>query len=272
MIQFASKQGTNHGIMTRLATGSLDVIEIIHKITSFLNATIIPLDLLSNGAYAFVQKNRFDLFYTTRSKKTTTSYMKIQHSVFVSSSTSYKNCAHHTHPEIVFIGRSNVGKSSLINALLERKQLAKVSKTPGKTALINHFLVNNGIHFVDLPGYGWAQVSHATKIKWEKMVRDYLLYRTQIKTVFLLLDSKIPSQKIDLDFMDWLSAHRIPFAIILTKADKKNTMRSQKNYCTLMHNFMENWTTSPSVFFASAYDKLGLQDILSYIEKVIATT
>lgn len=194
--------------------------------------------------------------------------MKISSAAFISSNAHYKKCPNDLRPEVAFIGRSNVGKSSLINALLQRKQLAKVSKTPGKTQLINHFLVNDRIYFVDLPGYGWAQVAYATKIKWEKMIRAYLLHRENMVAVFLLIDSKIAPQEIDLAFMRWLGENRIPFAIILTKADKKYKALTQKNYTALIQILEEEWEPIPSIFFVSSHDRSGIQNILSYMEEI----
>lgn len=192
--------------------------------------------------------------------------MKIHSVDLVSSSPAYQTCPDQARPEVAFMGRSNVGKSSLINALLQRKQLARVSKMPGKTQLIHHFLVNNQIYFVDLPGYGWAQVGHATKIKWEKMLRRYLLHRPNKVTVFVLMDAKIPLQAIDLSCIEWLAAHDIPFAIILTKADKKHKMVAQKHYLALKHNLKPDWPTMPPIFMVSAHNKLGIEPVLNYIQ------
>ncbi|CAH2560016.1 ribosome biogenesis GTP-binding protein YihA/YsxC [Cardinium endosymbiont of Oedothorax gibbosus] len=194
--------------------------------------------------------------------------MKIYSSCLVSSNASYKMCPHDAKPEVAFIGRSNVGKSSLINAILQRKQLARVSKMPGKTKLIHHFLVNHQIYFVDLPGYGWAQVGHVIKIKWEKMLREYLLHRPNMVTVFLLIDAKIAPQAIDLECIDWLGAHHIPFAIVLTKADKKHKMVVQKHYIALTHVLQQDWATMPPFFFVSAHNRLGMETILGYIQTV----
>ncbi|WP_342264974.1 ribosome biogenesis GTP-binding protein YihA/YsxC [Cardinium endosymbiont of Philonthus spinipes] len=194
--------------------------------------------------------------------------MKIHSIALVSSNTHYKMCPHDTKPEVAFIGRSNVGKSSLINALLQRKQLARVSKMPGKTQLIHHFLVNNQIYFVDLPGYGWAQVGHATKIKWGKMLREYLLHRPNMVTVFVLLDAKIPPQAIDLACIHWLGVHHVPFAIILTKADKKHKMVAQKHHMALTHMLQQDWATLPPIFSVSAHNKLGIEEVLAYIQTV----
>ncbi len=177
-------------------------------------------------------------------------------------------CPQDLKPEVAFIGRSNVGKSSLMNVLLQRKQLARVSKMPGKTELIHHFLVNDQIYFVDLPGYGWAQVGHATKMKWEKMLREYLLHRPNIVTVFLLIDAKIPLQAIDLECISWLGQHQIPFAIVLTKADKKHKMVAQKHYMALIDSLQQDWATLPPIFVVSAHNRLGIEKMLGYIESV----
>ncbi|MGI2299448.1 ribosome biogenesis GTP-binding protein YihA/YsxC [Candidatus Cardinium hertigii] len=194
--------------------------------------------------------------------------MKIHSVRLVSSSAGYQTCPRETRPEVAFIGRSNVGKSSLINALLQRKQLARVSKMPGKTKLIHHFLVNNKIYFVDLPGYGWAQVGRATKIQWEKMLQSYLLHRPNMVTTFLLMDAKIGLQSIDLGCIGWLGVHHIPFAIILTKADKKNKRVAQKHYMALTATLKEDWATIPPIFMVSAHDRVGLENLLDYIQVV----
>lgn len=194
--------------------------------------------------------------------------MKMHTVALVSSNPSYKTCPQDGRPEIAFIGRSNVGKSSLINALLQRKQLARVSKMPGKTQLIHHYSVNNHIYFVDLPGYGWAQVGHTQKVRWEKMLREYLLHRLNMVTLFLLIDAKIPPQAIDLECIAWLGAHHIPFAIVLTKADKKHKMLAQKHYIALTSSLQQDWATMPPIFMVSAHNKLGLAPMLDYIQVV----
>lgn len=192
--------------------------------------------------------------------------MKIRSVSFVSSNTSYKTCPNDLRPEIAFIGRSNVGKSSLINVLLNRKQLARVSKIPGKTQLMHHFLVNDQFYFVDLPGYGWAQVSHATKIKWGTMLRTYLLYRPNLITVFLLVDAKIMVQPIDLACIRWMAMNHIPFAIIFTKADKKYNAISQKHHMALQRILEQEWATMPPIFMVSAHDRLGIEGLLDYAQ------
>ncbi|MCT4696884.1 ribosome biogenesis GTP-binding protein YihA/YsxC [Candidatus Cardinium sp. TP] len=195
-------------------------------------------------------------------------YMKIHSIALISSNASYTMCPQDTKPEVAFIGRSNVGKSSLINALLQRKQLARVSKMPGKTALIHHFLVNNQLYFVDLPGYGWAQVGHATKVRWGKMLRDYLLHRPNMSTAFLLMDAKIAPQAIDLECISWLGQHHIPFAIIFTKADKKHKMVAHKHYMALTRTLQQEWATMPPIFMVSTHNKLGMENVLGYIQAV----
>lgn len=196
--------------------------------------------------------------------------MHVYSACFVSSNTTYKQCPDDPRPEVAFIGRSNVGKSSLINALLQRKQLAKISKKPGKTALINHFLINNRFYFVDLPGYGWASVSRATKMQWEKMLRDYLLHRTSLANVFLLIDAKIPLQEIDLAFMRWLGTAQIPFSIISTKADKKHGTLAKKHQAELRKELAEDWDPLPTRCLVSAHDRLGIEELLAYIESIVA--
>ncbi len=146
--------------------------------------------------------------------------MSIKTTSFIKSSTSYQQCPADTIPEVAFIGRSNVGKSSLINMLVQKKKLAKVSSTPGKTQLINHFLINDRYYLVDLPGYGWAKVSQRKKKDWGKMLADYLLHRKNLVEVLLLIDIRLPTQKIDLEFMEWLLKAGTFFSIVFTKADK----------------------------------------------------
>jgi len=137
--------------------------------------------------------------------------MQVKEAQFITSAANYKQCPDSNLPEYAFIGRSNVGKSSLINMLTERKKLAKISGRPGKTQLINHFLINNAWHLVDLPGYGWAKVSKSAREDFGKMIQDYLLNRRQLVCLFILIDSRIPPQAIDLDFMEWAGIHQIPF-------------------------------------------------------------
>ena len=189
-------------------------------------------------------------------------------STFVGSSANYTQCPQDKRPEVALIGRSNVGKSSLVNALLGRKQLAKISKKPGKTQLINHFSVNNKSYLVDLPGYGWAQVSKTKKIAWEKMIKNYLLHRANLVSVFVLVDSRIPPQAIDLSFMQWLGEIKVPFGIILTKADKKGKQSIQKCFHALTKALKDDWEELPPMFITSSRDKVGLDTIWDYISKI----
>ena len=195
--------------------------------------------------------------------------MKIKSAAFVTSSAKYTQCPPSPKPELALMGRSNVGKSSLINMLLNNKQLAKISSKPGKTQLINHFLVNNAWHLVDLPGYGWARVSQNQRQQWEKMVRSYLLHRTQLSLVLVLVDSRHPPQKLDLALINWLGIHQIPFVILLTKADKESKQQVQKNIAALKRAMSENWEALPSLFVTSSKDQLGREEILNYIQGIL---
>ncbi|HIP35249.1 MAG TPA: YihA family ribosome biogenesis GTP-binding protein, partial [Crocinitomix sp.] len=151
--------------------------------------------------------------------------MKINTAEFVISNTDIKKCPDPILPEYAFIGRSNVGKSSLINMLTNHKKLAKISSKPGKTQLINHFLINKNWYLVDLPGYGYAKVPKSQRNKFQKMINDYILFRKNLMNVFVLIDSRISAQKIDLEFMEWLGLSGIPFSIVFTKADKLTTSK-----------------------------------------------
>ena len=190
----------------------------------------------------------------------------IRHVRLVSSQEDHKKCPDHQKPEFAFIGRSNVGKSSLINAILQRKQLARVSKKPGKTQLIHHYLVNDQFYLVDLPGYGWAQVSHATKQKWTSMLQNYLRYRKQLSRVFILIDVHIPPQSIDLSCIGWLVENHIPLAIIFTKADKINKTQMHKN-CNIYHDILhQDYHIFPPIFCTSVQKRWGVHAILDYIQ------
>ncbi|HEX8546329.1 MAG TPA: ribosome biogenesis GTP-binding protein YihA/YsxC, partial [Cytophagaceae bacterium] len=147
--------------------------------------------------------------------------MQVTQATFIASNTEYTKCPVPDKPEYAFIGRSNVGKSSLINSITGYGKLAKVSAKPGKTRLLNHFLINNQWYLVDLPGYGWAKASKTEKDKWNKMIRDYFNHRENLQCVFVLVDSRIEPQQIDLDFMKWLGENQIPFCIVFTKCDKQ---------------------------------------------------
>jgi GTP-binding protein len=192
--------------------------------------------------------------------------MKIKSADFVVSNTNVLDCPADPLPEYAFIGRSNVGKSSLINMLTRRKDLAKTSGRPGKTQLINHFRINDNWFLVDLPGYGYARVSKKDKKTFQGYITDYFLKRTQLINAFVLIDIRHEPQKIDTDFMAWLGAHNIPFSIIFTKADKlkPRVIEGQVNAYT---NFLTqgDWEEAPPFFVTSATSHLGREDVLSYI-------
>ncbi len=194
--------------------------------------------------------------------------MKIKSADFVMSNSDVTKCPKTKIPEYAFIGRSNVGKSSLINALTNRKSLAKTSGKPGKTQLINHFKINNEWHLVDLPGYGYARVSKSSKKTFQKFITDYFALREQLICGFVLVDCRHEPQKIDLEFMEWLGLNGIPFSIIFTKSDKltKNTLPVHiENYKTKM---LETWEEMPPYFITSSADKNGCEEVLSEIDRL----
>jgi len=191
--------------------------------------------------------------------------MKIKEAEFVVSNSEYKKCPEEDIPEYAFIGRSNVGKSSLINMLTNHKKLAKTSGTPGKTQLINHFLINKSWYLVDLPGYGYARVSKSARASFEKFISDYLLNREQLVTVFVLLDSRLEPQKIDLEFMNWCGEKQISFSMVFTKADKLSSSVLQKNLAKYKKEMIKHWAELPPVFVTSSESGLGQEKLLNYI-------
>lgn len=198
--------------------------------------------------------------------------MKITSSKFIISNTDYLKCPQDGRPEFAFIGRSNVGKSSLINALTDRKSLAKTSSTPGKTQLINHFLINDDWYLVDLPGYGWAKVSKAFKEKWERMTKEYLTKREKLTCVFVLIDIRHKPQANDLDFINWLGAAGIPFSIIFTKADKLSKAKVEASIETYQKTLQESWEELPPMICTSSVSKKGKDEVLNYIQDIINKT
>jgi len=194
--------------------------------------------------------------------------MEIHQSSFVVSNSKVEECPKSNLPEYAFIGRSNVGKSSLINMLTARKSLAKVSGKPGKTRLINHFLINEKWHLVDLPGYGYAKVSKQEKKVFQKFITDYFKKRKQLVNAFVLIDSRHEPQKIDLEFMIWLGENAIPFSIIFTKSDKLKPKVLEKNITNYKAVLMQYWEELMPSFVSSSLDKTGRDDILSYIENI----
>ena len=196
--------------------------------------------------------------------------MTIKSAQFMQSVTDWKKCPAAHLPEYAFIGRSNVGKSSLINMLVRNSKLAKTSSKPGKTQTINHFLINQNWYLVDLPGYGYASISKTMREKWSKMIRDYLLLRENLQVVFVLVDSRLEPQKIDLDFINSLGEDGVPFAIIFTKTDKLSANKVQGNVQRLKNKLAESWEEMPYMMLSSAETGKGRDEILNFIEQINA--
>ncbi|HLP55750.1 MAG TPA: ribosome biogenesis GTP-binding protein YihA/YsxC [Fluviicola sp.] len=194
--------------------------------------------------------------------------MIIKDARFVVSNTDITKCPEDGKPEYAFIGRSNVGKSSLINMLTDRKGLAKTSGTPGKTQLINHFLINNEWYLVDLPGYGYARTSRSNRSKWEKFISEYLSKRETLINIFVLLDSRLEPQKIDLEFMTWCAEEQLPFSMVFTKIDKLSSSALQKNLAAYKKEMLKLWAEMPPVFTTSAESKFGREKLLNYIGQI----
>jgi GTP-binding protein len=171
-------------------------------------------------------------------------------------------------PEYAFIGRSNVGKSSLINMLVQKKGLAKTSATPGKTQLINHFLVNNKWYIVDLPGYGYAKSSKTNRTEWERFIRYYLKNRESLQCVFVLIDSRIPPQKVDIEFCSWLGEHGIPFLLVFTKADKQSKHKSLQTVAAFKKEMLKYFEEVPQEFITSSETSDGRDDLLNFIDDI----
>ncbi len=194
--------------------------------------------------------------------------MIINSARFAISNSTHSKCPTDKHHEYAFIGRSNVGKSSLINMLTGHPRLAKTSSTPGKTLLINHFLINNEWYIVDLPGYGFAQRGKEQREQLEKMIRGYILKRTQMTNLFVLIDSRHAPMKIDLDFFNWLGENGVPFSIVFTKLDKLGNDAGRRNVQKYLKVLMETWEELPPVFLTSSEDKRGREELLDYIEQL----
>ncbi len=197
--------------------------------------------------------------------------MEIKSAEFVVSNARADMCPKTDLPEYAFIGRSNVGKSSLINMLTGKPKLAMTSSTPGKTLLINHFLINKEWFLVDLPGYGYAQRGKKLREKIQNIIEYYVLERTQMTCLFVLIDSRHKPQQIDLEFMEWLGENGIPFAIIFTKADKQTQAQTQANVKAYTQELLKTWEELPPYFVSSAEKRTGRKEILSYIEEINAS-
>lgn len=195
--------------------------------------------------------------------------MDIKKAEFFISSAKLSQCPNDTKTEFAFIGRSNVGKSSLINMLTGRKGLAKTSATPGKTLLINHFNINDEWYIVDLPGYGFAKRSKKIQEDIEKMISSYILKREQCANVFLLIDIRHDPQKIDREFMDWLGENGIPFSIVFTKADKLTPSKAKSNAQKYMNTLLDAWEELPPFFITSSEKRQGRDELLNYIDSIL---
>lgn len=195
--------------------------------------------------------------------------MQIKSATFVASADKLSQCPAENNPEFAFIGRSNVGKSSLINMLVGIKGLAKTSGTPGKTQLINHFIINDRWYLVDLPGYGFAKVSRTEREKWKKRLDEYLIKRTNLYCVFVLVDCRVPPQPNDVEMLNWLGKNSIPLTIIYTKTDKIKPKEVEANFALMQQELFKYWDELPPVIFTSAEKKQGKEEVLCFIEKYL---
>ncbi len=196
--------------------------------------------------------------------------MVIKTAEFVKSSQKWQDCPEPTMPEYAFIGRSNVGKSSLINAMMNHKDLAKTSQTPGKTQLINNFLVNESWSLTDLPGYGYARVSKSLRKDFEKLITNYILNRKNLVNLFVLVDARHTPQKIDMEFMQWLGESSVPFSIVFTKADKLKSGGADRNVEIYKNEMLKTWEELPDIYVTSAEKKTGTDEILKFISETNA--
>ena len=196
--------------------------------------------------------------------------MQIKSAEFTISNTEVSKCPLDGKPEFAFIGMSNVGKSSLINMLTSKKGLAKTSGTPGKTQLINHFLINEHWYLVDLPGYGYAKVSRTQRSTFERFIADYLTKRETLYNIFVLLDARLEPQKIDLEFMNWCGQKGLPFSMVFTKIDKLSSTALQKNLAKYKKEMLKVWAELPPVFTTSSDSGFGKEPLLNYIEQILA--
>lgn len=195
--------------------------------------------------------------------------MKIQETRFIKSSDSLEQCPPARYPEYAFIGRSNVGKSSLINLLCNKKKLAHISATPGKTRVINHYLINETWYLVDLPGYGYSRTSKKSREKFARNITDYILYRESLVNLFLLVDSRLEPQESDLAFIQWLGENKFPFSMVFTKTDKISGNKVQNNLAVYKKELLRSWEVLPEIFLSSALKRTGRDEILEYIERTM---
>ena len=196
--------------------------------------------------------------------------MEVKSTEYLISSPDIDHCPKGILPEIAFIGRSNVGKSSLINMLTNKKELAKVSSSPGKTQMINHFLINKNMFWVDLPGYGFAKVSQSKRMSWTKMIWNYVEKRENLQTLFVLVDSRHTPQKMDIEFVNKLGEKAIPFTLVFTKADKESQKEVSEHVAMFKKVLLKTWAELPPIFVSSAVKRLARKEILAYIETLRA--
>lgn len=195
--------------------------------------------------------------------------MQIKSAQYLMSNDDFRKCPKPDMPEFAFIGRSNVGKSSLINMLTSNSKLAKTSASPGKTQKINHFVINNSWYLVDLPGYGYAKVSKSQREVFRKMIEGYILNRQNLVNIFVLVDCRLEPQQIDVEFINWLGANRVPFTIIFTKSDKIGTNVLASKIDAYREHLLQTWETLPDILVSSAVSKMGQDEILDYIQNII---
>ncbi len=191
--------------------------------------------------------------------------MNVKTADYIGSFPKESSCPQVNNPEYAFVGRSNVGKSSLINALTGRKKLAKVSATPGKTQMINFFKINNMWHLVDLPGYGYAKISKTKRRQWERMIEDYMRFRKTLQVAFVLIDGSIPPQEIDLEFINKLGEYQVPLAIIFTKLDKVKGSKRKNSTAAFKEALLESWESLPDMFYTSSKKREGMAELQRYI-------
>ena len=194
--------------------------------------------------------------------------MIIKDAKFIKSSSNISECPQKDYPEFIFLGRSNVGKSSLINMLLGRKKLSKISSKPGKTQLINHFLINEDLYFVDLPGYGWAKTSKSNRQNWDIMTKNFLLKSDKLSLIFILIDIRIDPQKIDINYINYIGKNKLPLNIIFTKSDKINKSSIKGSVESFLNELSNYWSPLPNYFISSSKTGVGRDEILNYIHEI----
>tara|TARA_B100000212_G_scaffold286923_1_gene227681 strand:- start:616 stop:1209 length:594 start_codon:yes stop_codon:yes gene_type:complete len=195
--------------------------------------------------------------------------MIIKDAKFIKSSSNISECPQKDYPEFIFLGRSNVGKSSLINMLLGRKKLSKISSKPGKTQLINHFLINENLYFVDLPGYGWAKTSKSNRQNWDIMTKNFLLKSDKLSLIFILIDIRIDPQKIDINYINYIGKNKLPLNIIFTKSDKISKSSIKESVDSFLNELSNYWSPLPNYFISSSKTGVGREEILNYIHDII---